>query len=52
MVLEKAKCLIYNESLLPVIVITGSNGSLLANPVRQSIERSLDPAILAHGATE
>jgi hypothetical protein len=44
--------LIYNESLFPVIIITGNSGSLLANPVRQSIERSLDPAILAHGATE
>jgi hypothetical protein len=44
--------LIYNESLFPVIIITGNSGSLLADLIRESSERSLDPAILAHGATE
>ena len=28
--MEIAKCLIYNDSLIPVIVITGNSGSLLA----------------------
>ena len=28
--MEIAKCLIYNESLFPVILITGNSGSLLA----------------------
>jgi hypothetical protein len=28
--MEIAKCLIYNDSLIPVIAITGISGSLLA----------------------
>ena len=51
MALEKAKCLISNESLIPVMLITGSNGSLLADLIAGSTKILLDPAILRHGAT-
>ena len=35
-----AKCLIYNDSLFPVIMITGNSGSLLADSDRRSNARS------------
>ena len=37
---EIAKCLIYNDSLFPVIVITGNSGSLLADSDRRTSVRS------------
>lgn len=38
--MEIAKCLIYNDSLFPVIVITGNSGSLLADSDRRTSVRS------------
>ena len=37
---EIAKCLIYNDSLFPVIMITGNSGSLLADSDRRTSARS------------
>ena len=41
---EIAKCLIYNDSLFPVIVITGNSGSLLADSDRRANARSMKGA--------
>ena len=38
--MEIAKCLIYNESLFPVIIITGNSGSLLADSDHRTSVRS------------